>query len=45
MSKSNDTSKVATFEDNCPLADSELDAVTGGEICIEVPIFDRKYLI
>jgi hypothetical protein len=30
MSKSNDTSKVATLEDHRPLADSELDAVSGG---------------
>ena len=32
MSKTNDTSKLghATLEDHHPLADSELDAVTGG---------------
>src|SRR5262249_21189970 len=30
MSKSNDTSKITALEDHRPLADSELDAVTGG---------------
>jgi hypothetical protein len=30
MSKTNDTSKAAALEDHHPLADSELDAVTGG---------------
>ena len=30
MSKTNDTSKPATLDDHCPLADSELDAVSGG---------------
>jgi hypothetical protein len=30
MSKTNDTSNIATLEDHRPLADSELDAVTGG---------------
>jgi hypothetical protein len=30
MSKSNDTSRPATLEDHRPLADSELDAVSGG---------------
>jgi hypothetical protein len=30
MSKSNDTSNIATPEDHRPLADSELDAVSGG---------------
>jgi hypothetical protein len=30
MSKSNDTSRLATPEDHRPLADSELDAVSGG---------------
>ncbi len=30
MSKANDTSKFATFEHHDPLADRELDAVTGG---------------
>jgi hypothetical protein len=30
MSKTNDTSKVAALEDHRTLADSELDAVTGG---------------
>jgi hypothetical protein len=30
MSKTNDTSKLATLEDHGTLADTELDAVTGG---------------
>jgi len=30
MSKTNDTWRVAALEDHRPLADSELDAVTGG---------------
>jgi hypothetical protein len=30
MSESNDTPKSAALEDHRPLADSELDAVTGG---------------
>jgi hypothetical protein len=30
MSKTNDTSKPAVLEDHRPLADSELDAVSGG---------------
>ncbi len=30
MSKTNDTSNIATFEDHNTLADSELDAVSGG---------------
>jgi hypothetical protein len=30
MSKSNDISSIATFDDHRPLADSELAAVTGG---------------
>jgi hypothetical protein len=30
MSKTNDTSRPATFEDHHTLADSELDAVSGG---------------
>jgi len=30
MTKTNDTSRLATFEDHRPLADSELDAVSGG---------------
>ena len=30
MSKTNDTSNLATLEHHDPLADSELDAVTGG---------------
>ena len=32
MSKTNDTSKHTTLEDHHPLADSELDAVSGGFI-------------
>jgi hypothetical protein len=31
MSETNETSRPATLEDHCPLADSELDAVSGGE--------------
>jgi hypothetical protein len=30
MTKTNDTSRLATLEDHRPLADSELDAVSGG---------------
>jgi hypothetical protein len=30
MSKANDTSRLATFEDHDTLADSELDTVSGG---------------
>ena len=30
MTKANDTPKLTAFEDHRPLADSELDAVTGG---------------
>jgi hypothetical protein len=30
MSKANDTSRLATFEDHDTLADTELDAVSGG---------------
>jgi hypothetical protein len=30
MTKANDTPKPTAFEDHRPLADSELDAVTGG---------------
>jgi hypothetical protein len=30
MSKTNDTSRLATLEDHRPLANSELDAVSGG---------------
>jgi type VI protein secretion system component Hcp len=30
MSKTNDTSRLATLEDHRPLADCELDAVSGG---------------
>jgi hypothetical protein len=32
MSKTNNTSRPATPEDHRPLADSELDAVTGGTL-------------
>ena len=32
MRKTNDTSDLATLDDHRPLADSELDAVTGGTI-------------
>jgi len=32
MSKTNDTSKVATLDDHRPLRDSELDAVSGGAV-------------
>jgi hypothetical protein len=32
MSKTNDTSRLATLEDHRPLADSELDAVSGGTV-------------
>jgi type VI protein secretion system component Hcp len=32
MSKTKDTSNLATLEDHRPLADSELDAVTGGAV-------------
>jgi hypothetical protein len=32
MSKINDTSNLVTLEDQRPLADSELDAVTGGDL-------------
>jgi hypothetical protein len=32
MSKANDTLNIAAVEDDRPLADSELDAVTGGFI-------------
>jgi hypothetical protein len=31
MSKTNDTSRFAALENHHPLADSELDAVSGGE--------------
>jgi hypothetical protein len=31
MSETNETSRPATLEDHCPLADSELDAVSGGD--------------
>jgi hypothetical protein len=30
MSKTNETTNLVTFEDHRPLADSELDVVTGG---------------
>ena len=32
MSKSNDISNMATLDDHRPLADSELDAVSGGNL-------------
>ena len=32
MSNTNDTSRLATFEDHDTLADTELDAVTGGDL-------------
>jgi len=32
MSETNDTSKFAALEDHRPLADSKLDAVTGGDL-------------
>jgi hypothetical protein len=34
MSKSNDISNMATLEDHSPLADSELDAVSGGDFSL-----------
>jgi hypothetical protein len=36
MSKTNDTSRPATLEDQGTLADSELDAVTGGLVVIAI---------
>jgi hypothetical protein len=36
MSKTNDTSTVVTFDDHRPLADSELDTVTGGLVVISI---------
>ena len=36
MSETNETSKFAALEDHRPLADSELDAVTGGAFPIVV---------
>ena len=36
MSKTNDTSRPATLEDRRPLADSELDAVTGGLVVLAI---------
>ena len=35
MSKSNDISNIATLDDHRPLADSELDAATGGVLDYE----------
>ena len=35
MSKTNDTSNIATLEDHDTLADSELDAVSGGFYAVE----------
>jgi hypothetical protein len=37
MSKSNDISNIATLEDHHPLADSELDAVSGGWLPSGIP--------
>jgi hypothetical protein len=39
MSQSNNTSKLghATLEDHCPLADDELDAVSGGWLPSGIP--------
>ena len=37
MSDTNDTSNSATFEHHNTLADSELDAVTGGRISTQHP--------
>ena len=39
MTNSNDTSRLATFEDHdtLELEDTELDAVTGGLVVIRVP--------
>ena len=36
MSKTNDTSKPTTLEDHRPLADHELDTVSGGLVVISV---------
>jgi hypothetical protein len=36
MSKTNDTSRSATLEDHRPLAESELDAVTGGLVVLAI---------
>lgn len=36
MSKTNDTSRPATLEDHRPLADSELDSVTGGLVVLAI---------
>jgi hypothetical protein len=37
MSKSNDISNIATLDDHRPLADSELDAVSGGWLPTGIP--------
>jgi hypothetical protein len=37
MSKTNDTSNLATLDDHRPLADSELDAVSGGTLDAAAP--------
>jgi hypothetical protein len=37
MSKTNDTSKLATLKDHDTLADSELDAVIGGMLYLAAP--------
>jgi hypothetical protein len=39
MSKSNDISNIATPDDHRPLADSELDAVSGGYV------YDGTYVV
>jgi hypothetical protein len=36
MSKTNDTSKPTTLEGHRPLADNELDAVTGGLVVLAI---------
>ena len=36
MSKTNDTSRPATLEGHRPLADGELDAVTGGLVVLAI---------
>jgi hypothetical protein len=42
MSKTNDTSSPAALEDYRPLADSELDAVTGGYVPTSVDVGNLK---
>ncbi|MGB7455926.1 MAG: hypothetical protein WBM51_09600, partial [Pseudolabrys sp.] len=41
MSKTNDTSNLATLEDHRPLADTELDAVTGGMLYLPGTVSNR----